>query len=91
MDLVGIPNTSNLGKYRGVPSIHGRITNSLFDPLLEKIDARLEAWKMRFLTMAGRHVFAQTVLHTIPYYAMQTILLPARIWEAIDKRVCRFL
>ena len=33
--------TSNLGKYLGVPLIVGRVTKSLFNPILEKINRRL--------------------------------------------------
>lgn len=90
-ELAGIPPTNNLGKYLGVPSIHGRITKELFNPILDKMDERLEGWKMRFLSIAGRQVLAQSVLHSIPYYTMQTMLMPAGIWEEIDKRVRRFL
>lgn len=89
--LANIPPTINLGKYLGVPSIHGRLTNSLFTPILDKIDARLNGWKMRYLTLAGRHILAQSILHTIPYFSMQTMFMPAGIWEAIDKRIRRFI
>lgn len=92
IELAGIPMTNNLGKYLGViPSLHRRVTNKLFDPILEKIDARLDGWKTVFLTMAGRHILTQTVLHTIPYYSMQTLYLPAGVWEAIDKRIQRLI
>lgn len=41
--------TNNMGKYLGVPSIHGRVTNGLFNPILERMNARLEGWKTRNL------------------------------------------
>lgn len=31
------------------------------------------------------------MLQTIPYYGMQTILMPAGIWEEIDRRIRRFI
>lgn len=89
--LAGMPSTENLGKYLGIPSIHGRVTNNMFNPILDKIDARLDGWKTRFLTLAGRQVLAQTVLHTIPYYNMQTMFMPMGVCEAIDKRIRRFI
>ena len=42
--ISGIPTTSNLGKYLGAPSIHGRTHQGLFQPILDKIGARLEGW-----------------------------------------------
>ncbi|XP_019166605.1 PREDICTED: uncharacterized protein LOC109162339 [Ipomoea nil] len=38
----GFVQTDNLGRYLGVPSIHGRVTNNDFASLIEKIDGNLE-------------------------------------------------
>ncbi|XP_031116600.1 uncharacterized protein LOC116020256 [Ipomoea triloba] len=54
--IAGIPESPNLGKYLGVPTLHGRVTNNLFTPLLEKMDDKLSGWKTKFLTLAGRQV-----------------------------------
>lgn len=89
--IAGINTTNNLGKYLGVPSIHGRVTNSLFTPLLDKISKRLEGWKMKFLTLAGRQVLVQSVLASIPYYAMQSTLLPVGVCDSIDQKIRNFL
>ncbi|XP_031103194.1 uncharacterized protein LOC116006838 [Ipomoea triloba] len=91
VSIAGIPETKDLGRYLGVPTLHGRLTNNLLAPMLEKIDERLNGWKTNFLSLAGRQILAQSVLQAIPYYNMQTIYMPARIWEEIDKRIRRFL
>lgn len=89
--IAGIPHTQDLGKYLGVPSIHRRMTNNMFGCILDRLDAKLEGWKTKLLTFAGRRVLAQSVLSTIPYYTMQTMMLPAGILEGIDKRVRGFI
>lgn len=89
--IAGIRYTKDMGKYLGVPSIHGRVTNSLFDSLLDRMNNRLEGWRTKFLTLAGRQVLAQSVLSSIPYYAMQTTLLPEGVCEAIDKKIRSFI
>lgn len=91
LQWIGMPQTEDLGRYLGVPSIHGRVTKSIFRPLLQKISDKLEGWRARHLTLAGRLTLAKSVLSTIPYFAMQTLLLPSGVCEEIDKRIRTFL
>lgn len=81
----GIPETRDLGRYLGVPSIHGRVTRSHFKDILNRVKNRLEGWKINFLSLAGRQVLAQSVLNAIPVDAMQTMLFPKGVCEDIEK------
>lgn len=83
--------TSDMGKYLGVTSIHGHVTGSLFNLMLYRIDARLEGWRAKHLSFEGRLTLAQSVLTSIPFYTMQSMLLPVGICEAIDKKVRNFI
>lgn len=85
--IAAMERTQDLGKYLGVPSIHGRITRNMFASLLERIDSRLEGWKTKFLSFAGRQVLAKFVISSIPYYAMQSTLLPEGICDLINKKL----
>ncbi|XP_019174227.1 PREDICTED: uncharacterized protein LOC109169788 isoform X1 [Ipomoea nil] len=89
--LAGIQSTTNLGRYLGVPSIHGRVTTNLFTPLMEIINSRLEGWKGKNLTLAGRVILAQSVLSATPYYMMQSMLLPKGVCDEIEKRIRNFV
>ena len=66
-----IPITANLGKYLGIPSITGRFHAGLFQDIMDRIDGKLNGWKTKLLSLAGRTVMAQAVLTTIPMYPMQ--------------------
>lgn len=85
-----IPRVTDLGKYLGTPSVHGRIKASLFEPMIEGIYSRLNGWKTNQLSMAGRVVIAQSVLCSIPF-VMQTIAIPKGVCEEIEKIVRRFI
>lgn len=74
-----------------MPSIHGRITRNMFALLIERIDARLEGWKTKFLSFAGRQVLAKSIISSIPYYAMQSTLLPEGICDLIDRKIRSFV
>ncbi|XP_075508178.1 uncharacterized protein LOC142545090 [Primulina tabacum] len=87
----GIPLTDDLGKYLGVSSIHGRANNNLYKQVLDRIKSRLEGWKTKYLSFAGRKVLVQPVLNAIPLYTMQTSLLPMGICSEIEKTIRNFL
>ncbi|XP_019158270.1 PREDICTED: uncharacterized protein LOC109154983 [Ipomoea nil] len=64
---LGIATTTDLGRYLGVPSIHGRVTCNTYAGLLERIAHRLEGWKAKTLSLAGRVTLAKSVLNAIPW------------------------
>ncbi|CAL1381633.1 unnamed protein product [Linum trigynum] len=90
-DTLGIQQTNNLGRYLGVPVIHGRVTKDTYKYILEKIDKRLSGWKARSLSLAGRVTLAVSVLNALPNYVMQTAVLPISVCDTIDRKVRAFV
>lgn len=86
--IVGIPTTSDMGVYLGIPTIYGRITKHTFHKLLDKVWARLATWKAKSLSLAGRITLAQSVLNSIPFYTMQVARIPMCLLNKLD-RLCR--
>ena len=43
----GLTPSSNLGLYHGAPSIHNRMNSSIYQHLLDKMDAKLKSWSVR--------------------------------------------
>ncbi|CAN1162623.1 Putative ribonuclease H protein At1g65750 [Linum perenne] len=91
VDTFRMEATQNLGKYLGVPIIHGRNSKELYNFLLERMDAKLAGWKRKSLSQAGRVSLAQSVLNSLPSYVMQTTLLPVDICNKLDKKVRDFV
>lgn len=89
--IAGIGNTTDLGRYLGVPAIHGRVNQSLYAPMLDRLDKKMDGWKNRYLSMAGRSILAQSCLSSIPYFAMQTAYLPMGLCDEIDKKIRKFI
>ncbi|KAL7243686.1 hypothetical protein ACSBR1_015991 [Camellia fascicularis] len=50
----GMPLTVELGKYLGVPLIHGRVNRGHFRTILERMQKQLAGWKTSVLSLAGR-------------------------------------
>ncbi|CAN1170479.1 Putative ribonuclease H protein At1g65750 [Linum perenne] len=88
---LGIPLTQNLGRYLGVPVLHGRTSSATYQCILDRLDKKLSGWKAKSLSLAGRVTLALSTLGAIPSYAMQTSVLPIYTCEAIDKRIRDFV
>ncbi|KAK8930502.1 hypothetical protein KSP39_PZI016628 [Platanthera zijinensis] len=89
--ILGISLTKNLGKYLGVPLIHGRITKATYVEIVEKVASRLTSWKSKHLSLAGGATLMKAVTSAIPTYCMQTVLLPKGVAETIELLNRRFL
>ena len=89
-ELAGIPPSHDLGKYLGAPSIQGRSSHLLFQPLIDRIASRLLGWKTATLSFARRVTLASSVLTVIPIYTMQSCLLPV-VCNKIDKLIRDFI
>ncbi|CAN1163134.1 Putative ribonuclease H protein At1g65750 [Linum perenne] len=89
--ILGMPTTTNLGRYLGVPIIHGRALNAHYKFLLENLDSKLAGWKRETLSLAGRVTLAVSVLNAMPSYAMQTAVLSDAICDKIDQRIRSFV
>jgi len=90
-NVLGMEATTDLGKYLGVPTLHGRSTRAQFQYVLERIDNRLAGWKTSCLSLAGRTTLIQSTIEAIPSYTMQTIKLPRSLCDDIDRKIRRFL
>lgn len=71
--------------YLGLPLTINKPTRALYMPLIEKIESRLEGWKGKLISRAGRLQLMNSVLSSIPIYFMASFLLPKWVVDRIDK------
>ncbi|KAK3211814.1 hypothetical protein Dsin_016520, partial [Dipteronia sinensis] len=84
-ELFRCKTASILIKYLGLP-LGGRPSSvSFWEPMLDKIHARLALWKMRFLLKAGRLVLIKLVLSSLPMYFMSVFKIPISVALAMEK------
>lgn len=82
--------TDDLGKYLGMPVIHGRVTSDIFDFLLDNLRDKLNLWSSKTLSQAGRALLIKSVLTAIPSYVMQTLRIPTAVIKEMEKIIRRF-
>ncbi|CAN1134502.1 Putative ribonuclease H protein At1g65750 [Linum perenne] len=90
-EVLGIAATTDLGRYLGVPILHGKVFKHTYDFLLDRLDSRLAGWKAENLSLAGRVTLASSVLNSLPCYVMQTAFLPVSLCDKIDQKVRNFI
>nr|GEX04997.1 Myc-type, basic helix-loop-helix (bHLH) domain-containing protein [Tanacetum cinerariifolium] len=77
-------------RYLGTPSIHGRNKSELFSFILERVFNKMQGWKQKLLSDAGREILIKSVIQAIPSYAMQCFLLPTGFLNKLLTYVKRF-
>ncbi|GMJ00023.1 hypothetical protein HRI_003671500 [Hibiscus trionum] len=90
-DAFGFQCVSDLGRYLGVPLIHGRVTKATYRYVIQKVADRLAGWKVSLLSFAGCIVLAKSVLSSIPMYVMQSIRLPRYVCDEIERLIRNFI
>jgi hypothetical protein len=90
MQILGLQRETTNGKYLGLPMYIGRSRSQCFKYLKERIWARIQGWKERFLSMAGKEILIKAVAQAIPTYAMSCFDLTKGLCDDISNMICRF-
>lgn len=89
--MAEIPITTDLGRYLGVPLIHGRVTKKTYWPLVERFQAKLANWKINQLSLAGRCILVKSAAAPIALHTMQSAKLPSGVCDKLDSLSRQFV
>ena len=76
---------SIFSKYLGLPLSFGKAKFAAFKDKLEKVSRKIEGWRAKTLSQAGRTILIKSAAATIPSYAMSTFLLPTSLTFTLDR------
>ncbi|XP_060965639.1 uncharacterized protein LOC115713676 [Cannabis sativa] len=79
-----------ISKYLGVPHCVGRVSNSMFHYLLQKVSSRLNSWNEKFFSRAGKETLIKAVVQAIPSFAMSCFKVPKLICLKIQSLIAKF-
>ncbi|KAL2250081.1 UNVERIFIED_CONTAM: putative mitochondrial protein [Sesamum indicum] len=78
-------------RYLGLPLISSRLSIADYQPLLSKIDTRINGWEGLALSYAGRVQIIKSVLVAMGVYWASAFILPKGVIKDIEKRLRAFL
>jgi hypothetical protein len=87
-----LPYTCTLATARhlGLPLLFGKSKTATFSDILDKVQAKIEGWRSKTLSQAGKTVLVKVVASAIPSYAMSTFLLPDGLCHQLDRAFRNF-
>jgi hypothetical protein len=88
MQRLGLGLETKEEKYLGLSFYVGRSKAKCFEYLKEKIWKRIQGWKERFLSAAGKELLLKAVVQAIPTYAMACFDLTKSLCDSISQMVC---
>jgi hypothetical protein len=83
--ILQVSESIGTGKYLGLPSMVGRKKKAIFNHIRDRIWKRIQSWKGKHLSKAGREVLIESVAQSIPTYCMSSFLLPTTLADEIQK------
>ncbi|XP_048499711.1 uncharacterized protein LOC104890046 isoform X5 [Beta vulgaris subsp. vulgaris] len=90
MGILKMRRVDKHDKYLGIPSIAGRSKKAIFDSILDRIWKKLQGWKEKLLSRAGKEVLLKAVIQAIPTYLMGVYKFPGLIIQKIHAAMARF-
>ncbi|KAL0303490.1 UNVERIFIED_CONTAM: hypothetical protein Sradi_6217100 [Sesamum radiatum] len=86
--ILGIRVEAKHDKYLGMPVVVGRSKREVFLNLKDKVWARLQSWKYKNLSQAGKAILIKSVIQSMPTFVMSCFLIPNSICHEIEE--CSF-
>jgi hypothetical protein len=75
----GIVVSSCYEKYLGLLALVGRSKMKTFEGIQSRVKNKLDGWKERFLSQAGKEILLKVVVQAIPTYSMSVFKLPKKL------------
>ncbi|GAU23029.1 hypothetical protein TSUD_336770 [Trifolium subterraneum] len=83
--IMGVKHVLGTGSYLGLPSMIGRRKKEVFAYLKDRVWKRINSWRGRALSKAGKEIMIKSVLQAIPSYVMSIYLLPESTIKDIER------
>ncbi|KAJ8762430.1 hypothetical protein K2173_007869 [Erythroxylum novogranatense] len=73
------------GKYLGLPSLIGRNKKQIFQLIKDRIWKKVNDWKNKMLSRAGKETLIKFVAQALPAYCMNVFQLPLSLCDELQK------
>lgn len=88
--ILGVSVGLNTNRYLGLPFLIGRSKAEIFQYIRDRLWNRLQGWRNKKLSKAGKEVLIKATTQVIPAYCMSTFLLPNSLVDELHKMLNSF-
>ena len=88
--LLGVPEIKEYEKYLGLPAFVGRHKKASFKYIKDWVWGKLQGWKEKLLSQAGKEVLLKAVVQAIPTFAMSCFWIPVGLCQDIEALIRKF-
>uniref|UniRef100_A0A803PEX7 RNase H type-1 domain-containing protein n=1 Tax=Cannabis sativa TaxID=3483 RepID=A0A803PEX7_CANSA len=88
--LALIDSVRTVAKCGGMPTFVGKNKKQIFGKIREKVEAKLQGWKMVLFSQAGKEILIKAVIQVIPCYVMSCFRITKGIIHEIESLIARF-
>ena len=89
-NILGMPAIRQYEKYLGLPTLIGRAKKHSFAYIKERVWRKLQRWKEKLLSQAGREILIKSVIQAIPTYTMSCFKLPKGLILELETLIRKF-
>ena len=90
LSFLGVPEIKEYEKYLGFPAVVRKNKNASLNYIKERVWAKLQGWKEKLLSQAGREILLKAVVQAIPTFAMSYFKLPVGLCKDIEMQIRKF-
>ncbi|XP_028089060.1 uncharacterized protein LOC114289509 [Camellia sinensis] len=88
--LSGFRETPVNAKYLGLPTFWRRSKAEAYDFIIERVQAKLQGWKLKLLSHIGQETLIKVVVQAIPSYAMACFIFPKNFCAKLNSLISKF-
>ena len=88
--MLGVLVIKSYEKYLRLPSFVGRQKKACFNHIKEQIWSRMQGWKEKLLSQAGKEIIIKEVVQSIPTYSISVFCLPIGLLKDIEAMIKKF-
>ena len=90
LSFLGVPKIKEYEKYLGLPAVVGKNKKTSLNYIKERMWAKLQGWKEKLISQAGREILLKAMVQAIPIFAMSCFKLPVGLCKDIEMQIKKF-
>ena len=87
---LGVEEIRQYEKYLGLPSLVGKNKKASFNYIKERVWRKIQGWKEKLLSQAGREILMKAMVQAIPSFTMSCFKLPLGLCSEIETLIRKF-